>query len=116
MINPTEITANLKANKRTERNFALRDSDVYMIVDYPINDYQRNLIKTYRQSLRDYFQNLEVINWVFTLENQELPPLPTFPDFAEASASASLKFIDAKASASAVPMEVDYANSSNIYN
>lgn len=115
MINPIEITKAKINDKRTQRNFALRDSDVYMIIDYPINDYQRDLIKTYRQSLRDYFQKPEVINWTFTLENQELPPLPSFPDYAEASASASLKFIevpmDAEASESAVPMDTEASES-----
>lgn len=107
-INVNDLTLDYKTKKKQERNDLLKSSDVYMIVDYPINDYQRNLIKNYRQSLRDYFQKPEVINWIFTLENQELPPLPSFPDL-------SLKFIDAEASASTIPMEIDI-NSSNIYN
>ena len=50
-----------------------------MIQDYPINDYQRSLIINYRKELRDYFQTSGVIEYVFTLENQELPPLPVLP-------------------------------------
>ena len=67
-------------NARHKRNQLLRESDLYMIQDYPINDYQRSLIINYRKELRNYFQTSRVINFTFTLENQELPPLATFPD------------------------------------
>ena len=66
-------------NARHKRNQLLRESDLYMIQDYPINDYQRSLIINYRKELRDYFQTSGVIEYVFTLENQELPPLPVLP-------------------------------------
>ena len=51
IINPEDIKINYLKIKRNERNQLLRESDVYMIIDFPITDYQRYLIKTYRKAL-----------------------------------------------------------------
>jgi hypothetical protein len=108
IINPEDIKINYLNIKRTERNQLLQISDKYMIIDFPITDYQRYLIKTYRKALRDYFELPEVINWTFTLENQEFPPLPTFPDLSEDNQRANqLPYIEVP------PMEIDN-NTSNI--
>jgi|LakMenE01Jun11ns_1017448.scaffolds.fasta_scaffold8493634_1 hypothetical protein len=50
---------------REKRNKLLLDTDRYMLNDYPINDEERNLIKIYRQQLRDFSNN-----------NFELPEKP----------------------------------------
>jgi hypothetical protein len=83
VFNIAEITNNCIFGTKTKRNTALLESDKYMLADYPVTDYQRDLIKSYRKALRDYFQLPEITNWTFTLENQELPPLPTFPDLTQ---------------------------------
>jgi len=101
IINPADIKIIYLNIKRTERNQLLQISDKYMIIDFPITDYQRYLIKTYRKALRDYFELPEVINWTFTLENQEFPPLPTFPDLNQ------LPYIEVP------PMKIDN-NTSNL--
>ena len=80
MIVPENIKNDKLSTLKFQRNQLLRDSDIYMISDYPITDYQRKLIKEYRQQLRDYFQLPAVRDWVFTLENQGPPVLPVFPD------------------------------------
>ena len=80
MIVPENIKNDKLSTLKFQRNQLLRDSDIYMISDYPITDYQRKLIKEYRQQLRDYFQLPAVRDWVFTLENQDPPVLPVFPD------------------------------------
>ena len=43
-----------QARVRAVRNQYLADSDLYMIVDFPITEEQRNQYKAYRQYLRDY--------------------------------------------------------------
>ena len=80
MIVPESIKKDKLSTLKYQRNQLLRDSDIYMISDFPITDYQRKLIKEYRQQLRDYFQLPAVRDWVFTLENQDAPVLPVFPD------------------------------------
>ena len=45
-----------KASVRGVRNSYLADTDLYMIVDFPITEEERNLYKEYRQYLRDYTQ------------------------------------------------------------
>ena len=80
MIVPENIKNDKLSTLKFQRNQLLRDSDIYMISDFPITDYQRKLIKEYRQQLRDYFQLPAVRDWVFTLENQDPPVLPVFPD------------------------------------
>ena len=80
MIVPENIKNDKLSTLKFQRNQLLRDSDIYMISDFPITDYQRKLIKEYRQQLRHYFQLPAVKDWVFTLENQDPPVLPVFPD------------------------------------
>ena len=52
---------------RNRRNIILNETDKYMILDYPITPENLEIIKTYRQQLRDFTQN----NFV----------LPDKPDF-----------------------------------
>lgn len=82
-INIAQIEMNCISNSRNQRNQLLCESDKYMIADYPISDYQKELIKAYRKALRDYFQSNEVVNWKFTLEQQNPPDLPSFPDLTD---------------------------------
>ena len=65
---------------RKKRNEFLQESDKYMLQDYPITDFQRSLVINYRKELRDFFQTSVDVDWLFTLENQEFPALPNFPD------------------------------------
>lgn len=44
----------LSAQKRSERDTMLKATDVYMLIDFPISDEQRELYKQYRQYLRDF--------------------------------------------------------------
>ena len=52
---------------RNQRNDLLKNTDKYLLPDYPITEDQIPIIKTYRQALRDISEN----NFV----------LPTPPDF-----------------------------------
>ena len=70
-------------NTRNKRNNLLRESDKYILQDYPINEYQRSLVINYRKELRNFFQTSVAFNWVFTLESQEFPALPNFPDLTK---------------------------------
>ena len=80
IIIPNLIKNNNILTFRHKRNQSLQESDKYMLQDYPITDFQRSLVINYRKELRDFFQTSVVVNWVFTLENQEFPSLLTFPD------------------------------------
>ena len=42
---------------RNRRNIILNETDKYMISDYPITPENLEIIKTYRQNLRDFTQN-----------------------------------------------------------
>jgi hypothetical protein len=53
-----------------KRNQLLAESDKYVLVDFPITPENLELIKRYRQDLRDYTQFLNVSNF---------PDLPSFP-------------------------------------
>ena len=54
-VNPPEPTAEEKqAEVRIIRNGYLQATDIYMIVDFPITEEERNQYKAYRQYLRDY--------------------------------------------------------------
>ena len=46
--------------KRENRNQLLKESDKYLLPDYPITPENLELIKTYRQQLRDYM-DLDVV-------------------------------------------------------
>jgi hypothetical protein len=67
--------------QRNTLNQMLEKTDRYILSDYPLTEDQKNEIKIYRQLLRDYFKRDDVINWVFTFENQQLPDFPDMPDF-----------------------------------
>lgn len=70
-INP-EIYKNLYFDKiRDTRNKLLTETDKYLIPDYPITPEKLELIKIYRQQLRDYM-NLPNIN-------TEIIEFPKFP-------------------------------------
>lgn len=53
--------------RREERNLLLQETDKYMMEDYPISSTYKEIIKQYRQQLRDVPKN----NWV-------IPPKPDF--------------------------------------
>jgi len=57
---PPELDPNAKQTYinmlRIKRNKLLLDSDIYMIIDYPISPENLEKIKVYRQQLRDFFQ------------------------------------------------------------
>lgn len=58
---------------REQRNQLLRESDVYMLPDYPINAENLQKVKIYRQELRDFFQldevKLSLPSFPFTIKN-----------------------------------------------
>lgn len=55
---------------RDKRNKLLADTDKYMTIDYPISEENRNLIKVYRQALR------EITNQDEFPDNVTWPELP----------------------------------------
>jgi len=67
--------------QRHYRNQLLDTTDKYVLPDYPLSDEEKNEIKIYRQELRDYFERDDVVNWVFTFQNQQPPDLPVHPRF-----------------------------------
>ena len=63
---------------RNIRNELLNKTDRYILEDYPISQEQREIIKTYRQNLRNYInENSEKIL------NGEKIDFPKQPDFIE---------------------------------
>jgi hypothetical protein len=54
----------------------LKDSDKYLIPDYPISSDNLELVKQYRQALRNYMNIPEIINYN---SNVIIPNLPQFP-------------------------------------
>lgn len=50
---PEPTVEELSAQKRSERDIMLKATDVYMLIDFPISDEERELYKQYRQYLRD---------------------------------------------------------------
>ena len=63
--------------KRENRNQILKESDKYLLPDYPLTPENLELIKTYRQQLRDYM-DLDVVKNYSSSNNI---PMPDFPDF-----------------------------------
>ena len=61
--------------KRAERDQLLQQSDKYLISDYPISSSNLELIKQYRQDLRNYMNIPEIVNYN---SNVILPPMPQF--------------------------------------
>ena len=47
---------------RNIRNELLNKTDRYFLIDYPISLEQQMIIKTYRQDLRNFIQNVTWIN------------------------------------------------------
>jgi len=46
-----------KSNMKFTRNLLLQETDKYLLPDYPITPEQLEMIKTYRQALRNFTQN-----------------------------------------------------------
>jgi len=65
-------------NLRETRNKLLIESDKYLISDYPITNEKIELIKNYRQQLRNYMNLDEIINYNYSC-NIMHPPMPQFP-------------------------------------
>jgi hypothetical protein len=63
--------------RRYERNKLLDDSDKYLLPDYPITSNNLELVKQYRQQLRDYMDLEGVKNYNFN----SIDPIPDFPQF-----------------------------------
>jgi len=61
---------------RNIRNELLNKTDRYFLIDYPIDHEQQNIIKIYRQELRDFIN----INKEKILNGEEVK-FPTQPDF-----------------------------------
>jgi hypothetical protein len=71
------ITEQYLNTRREERNKLLAQSDKYLIADFPITPENLELVKQYRQELRDYMNLEEVINYNYYSET----PILAFPDF-----------------------------------
>lgn len=71
------ITEQYLNTRREERNKLLAQSDKYLLPDFPITPENLELIKQYRQQLRDYMNLEEVINYNYYNEI----PILEFPDF-----------------------------------
>lgn len=46
-----------KISLKNKRNLILNETDKYMMLDYPITPENLEIIKTYRQQLRDFTKN-----------------------------------------------------------
>ena len=64
--------------RREERDKLLVQSDKYLIADYPISADKLELIKQYRQQLRDYMNLEEVKNFDYYSQTP-IKPFPEFP-------------------------------------
>ena len=74
------LTSNEHFLKRARniRNELLNKTDRYFLIDYPIHHEQQNIIKNYRQELRDFINiNKEKIL------NGEKVDFPSQPDFID---------------------------------
>ena len=74
------LTSNEHFLKRARniRNELLNKTDRYFLIDYPIHHKQQNIIKNYRQELRDFINiNKEKIL------NGDKVDFPTQPDFID---------------------------------
>jgi hypothetical protein len=43
--------------KKTERNLILKETDKYLVPDFPITPEQLEIVKQYRKQLRDFTEN-----------------------------------------------------------
>ena len=79
-INYEEALKHYFINLRENRDKLLVDSDKYLLPDFPINSSNLELIKQYRQELRDYMKLDVVINYNYSC-NTIPPEMPKFPTF-----------------------------------
>lgn len=56
-LNAEYINISNKISLKNKRNLILNETDKYMISDYPITPENLEIIKTYRQQLRDFTNN-----------------------------------------------------------
>jgi hypothetical protein len=77
-INYEEALKHYFINLRENRDKLLVDSDKYLLPDFPINSSNLELIKQYRQELRDYMNLDVVINYNYSC-NTIPPEMPKFP-------------------------------------
>ena len=56
-LNAEYINISNKISLKNKRNLILNETDKYMLSDYPITPENLEIIKTYRQALRDFTQN-----------------------------------------------------------
>ena len=63
--------------RRENRNQLLKESDKYLIFDYPITVENLELMKEYRKKLRDYMDLPDVKNY----NSSNIIQLPDFPQF-----------------------------------
>ena len=68
------------SSMRAERNKLLTNTDKYLLPDYPIIDTNLELIKSYRQDLRDFMKLEGVYNYNWTNTPNETPQFPPFPE------------------------------------
>ena len=72
-----EITANLFASLRAERDKRLAETDYLIMADYPISEKTLNKVKAYRQALRN-LPSGEGAPWDGGKENTPWPEKPEF--------------------------------------
>ena len=56
-LNAEYINITNKISLKNKRNLILNETDKYLLSDYPITPENLEIIKTYRQNLRDFTQN-----------------------------------------------------------
>ena len=56
-LNAEYINITNKISLKNKRNLILNETDKYLLSDYPITPENLEIIKTYRQQLRDFTQN-----------------------------------------------------------
>jgi len=72
------INKTTKICLRNQRDQMLKETDKYLILDYPITPEKLILIKEYRQTLRDFMGLDEVVNYNFS-SNPNIPEIPKPP-------------------------------------
>ena len=72
------INKTTKICLRNQRDQILKETDKYLILDYPITPEKLILIKEYRQTLRDFMGLDEVVNYNFS-SNPNIPEIPKPP-------------------------------------
>ena len=77
-FNIDDIKANTIQFLRIQRNYALKNTDIYMIPDFPISTEIKELIMNYRQQLRDFPSSDYFINYDW-LDINNPPVLPINP-------------------------------------